>query len=73
MCVRVTVCSTHFFHSALSKAKKGSALPLVTGGNWKKLPVMTNCGVKTSSLCHVVKGDSEADLYAPKWLFFISP
>ena len=42
--MRVTVCSMHFFHSALSKAKNGSVLPLVTGGNWKKSPVMTNCG-----------------------------
>ena len=47
---RVTVCSMHFFHSRLSKAKNGSALPLVTGGNWKKSPVMTNCGGHTSSL-----------------------
>jgi len=44
------VCSMHFFHSKLSKAKNGSALPLVTGGNWKKSPVMTNCGGHTSSL-----------------------
>ena len=38
------MCSMDFFHSRLSKAKNGSALPLVTGGNWKKSPVMTNCG-----------------------------
>ena len=57
--MRVTVCSTHFFHSALSKAKNGSAPPLVTGGNWKKSPVMTNCGPYRSSLCHRFEDDRD--------------
>jgi len=59
--VRVTVCSMHFFHSGHSKAKNGSVLPLVTGGNWKKSPVMTNCGAYTSSPHHR-SGD---DYYVP--------
>ena len=50
--MRVTVCSTHFFHSVLSNAKNGSDFPLVTGGSWKKSPVMTNCGVRASTLHH---------------------
>ena len=47
----------HFFHSWLSKAKNGSIFPLVTGGNWKKSPVMTNWRAYALSLHHRFKND----------------
>jgi len=53
----------HFFHSRLSKAKNGSALPLVTGGSWKKSPVMTNCGGHTSSLHTRPKYNHDVPVY----------
>ena len=42
----------HFFHSEDSKVKNGSTSPLVTGGSWKKSPVITNCEADTFSLNH---------------------
>lgn len=38
------------FHSELSKAKNGSVLASVTGGSWKKSPVMTSCEAYVSCL-----------------------
>ena len=71
-CVRMTVCSMHFFHSGLSKAKNGSVLPLVTGGNWKKSPVMTNCKRRTFCLNRRFE-NGWTHLYAAKRPFGIIP
>lgn len=44
-CVRLTVCSIVSLHALASNANV--AVPLATGGSWKKSPVMMSCEIAT--------------------------